>query len=174
VVGGTGADTLVGSNGDNVLEGGAGNDSMSGGLGNDTYFVNAAGDVVTESLDQGTDTVSTSLNSYTLGANVENLVGTRGGLLLGTTFSGTGNALANLIVGTNGADTLSGGDGNDTLVGGGTNALNDLLSAADTLNGGAGNDTVTFAGLTAGVQVTLANKTSNQDVTNGFIRLIAM
>lgn len=171
VIGGSAGDTLVGSDADNLLDGGAGNDTMQGGLGNDTYLVNVATDVVTEALGQGTDTVSTSLNTYTLAANVENLVGTRSGQLLGTTFAATGNALNNSIIGTNGADNLSGGDGNDTLVGGGTNALNNLLSAADTLNGGAGTDTVTFEGLTAGVQVTLANQASNQDVTNGIIRL---
>ena len=45
---------------------------MLGGTGNDTFVVDSAGDVVTESANEGTDTIQSSV-SYTLGANVENL-----------------------------------------------------------------------------------------------------
>ena len=56
---------ITGNVGDNVLTGGlatirsmaAGADTMVGGTGNDTYVVDNAGDVVTEALDAGTDTV---------------------------------------------------------------------------------------------------------------------
>ena len=55
----------------------------------------------------GTDVVRTSLASYTLGANVENLTGTGSGQTL------TGNALANTLSG--GAnETLAGAGGYDT------------------------------------------------------------
>ena len=77
---------------------------MAGGEGNDIYIVDNAGDVVTENLNEGTDTVSTTLASYTLGANVENLTATGAG-----NFTGTGNALANVITGDAGNDTLDGG-----------------------------------------------------------------
>ena len=61
--------------------------------GNDTYFVDNAGDAVTESGGQGTDAVFASVN-YGLTANVETLV-----LQGGADLQGFGNALANTIFG---------------------------------------------------------------------------
>jgi serralysin len=138
--GNAGANTLIGNNGNNTLDGQAGADAMAGGVGNDTYVVDNVGDVVTESAGAGTDLVRTSLGSYTLGDNVENLVftGTGG-------FTGTGNALANTITGGAGGDRLDGADGNDTLNGGGANDIMIGGSGNDTMNGGAGNDTFVFA-----------------------------
>ncbi|MFD1627601.1 beta strand repeat-containing protein [Azospirillum griseum] len=127
ITGGAGNDSLTGDAGNDTLDGGAGADTLVGGTGNDTYIVDTAGDVVTELAGQGTDTVRTSLASYTLGANVENLVFTGSGPV---TF--TGNALNNNLTGGAGADLLTGLDGNDTLNGG---------AGADTLLGGTGNDT---------------------------------
>ena len=124
--GSDGADTLSGGNGNDALDGGAGADSMAGGVGNDTYTVDDAGDVVTENFNEGTDTVKTTLSSYTLGSNLENLTYTGAG-----DFTGTGNSLANTITGASGNDSLDGGSGNDQLHGGG---------GADTLGGGDGND----------------------------------
>ncbi|MBB2701904.1 UNVERIFIED_ORG: Ca2+-binding RTX toxin-like protein, partial [Rhizobium esperanzae] len=103
-----------------------GADHLAGGLGNDTYIVDNAGDVVTENVGEGTDTVRTALASYTLAANVENLVYTGA-----AAFAGTGNGLDNMITGGAGADTLTGGAGNDTLDGG---------VGADHLIGGTGDD----------------------------------
>jgi Ca2+-binding RTX toxin-like protein len=101
---------------------------MTGGTGNDTYVADDAGDIVTEAAGEGTaDTVRTTLSSYTLGANVERLT------FIGTgNFSGTGNALANILTGGAGDDTLAGLDGNDRL---------DGKAGADTMIGGNGNDT---------------------------------
>ncbi|BDG74000.1 peroxidase family protein [Roseomonas fluvialis] len=149
--GGVGNDELVGGAGNDTLAGNAGNDTMEGGAGDDLYVVGSAGDVVFgEAIGGGTDTVRTNLATYTLGANVENLTRTGGGA-----FSGTGNALDNVIIGGSGANTLTGLAGHDTLSGmGGTDNLvgddgNDVMSGGlgnDTLNGGAGNDSITGDG----------------------------
>ena len=74
---------------------------MTGGGGDDTYSVDNTGDVVNDV--SGTDTVNvTTITSYTLGTTIENLT------FIGTgNFAGTGNALANVITGGTGNDTLS-------------------------------------------------------------------
>ncbi len=128
-------ETVTGTAGNDVLTGGIGADRLVGGAGNDTYTVNAAGDLVVELSGQGTDLVKATIASYTLTDNVENLTYIGSG-----DFSGTGNALSNVIIGGGGNDTLSGGAGNDTLTGG--NGNDTLLGAAgnDKMAGGAGDD----------------------------------
>ncbi|MFG1379911.1 calcium-binding protein, partial [Xanthobacter autotrophicus] len=107
-----GADVIYGGDGDDLLDGGSGADLMYGGAGNDTYVVDDAKDSAIESAGQGTDTVRASV-SFTLAVNVENLT-----LTGASAINGTGNTLANVIVG-NGADNiLTGGRGTDTLTGG--------------------------------------------------------
>ncbi|MGO7536520.1 calcium-binding protein, partial [Rhizobium leguminosarum] len=112
--------------GNDMLNGGAGADTLIGGAGDDTYIVDNAGDIVTEAADEGTDTVRTTLTSYTLGSDLENLT-----YIGAAAFVGTGNDLGNTITGGAAIDTLSGGVGNDTLNGG---------AGADSLIGGAGDD----------------------------------
>jgi Ca2+-binding RTX toxin-like protein len=108
-----GNDYLIGNGGDDVLNGGAGADRMAGGAGNDTYYVDDAGDVVTESANQGTDTVIASID-YQLTDQVENLtLDSAAG-----NIAGTGNGLANVIVGNAGNNVITGGAGLDTLTGG--------------------------------------------------------
>jgi Ca2+-binding RTX toxin-like protein len=114
------ANRIQGGIGNDVLDGGAGADIMVGRAGHDRYVVDSVGDVVIEQADEGTDTVSTVI-SYTLGANIENLVLTGAGAI-----NGTGNALANTITGNGAANILRGSGG------------------ADILNGGAGIDTAVF------------------------------
>ncbi|MFV3130198.1 calcium-binding protein [Niveispirillum sp. KHB5.9] len=130
---------LTGGAGNDTLDGAAGNDTMIGGAGDDTYVVDASGDIITELVKGGTDTVRTSLLRYSLGAEVENLAytGTEG-------FTGTGNALNNILTGGAGNDRLNGGNGNDTLLGG---AGNDTLvgsSGIDEMTGGEGQDLFQF------------------------------
>jgi len=131
--GNAGANVLSGNSSANVLTGGAGADTLLGGAGNDTYIVDNTADVVSETATiggttdaGGTDTVQSSV-SWTLGSYVENLTLTGTGAI-----NGTGNTLANVLIGNNATNVLTGGDGADTLTGG---------AGADTLLGGTGNDT---------------------------------
>jgi Ca2+-binding RTX toxin-like protein len=71
LVGNTGANILNAGAGNDTLNGGGGADSMIGGTGNDTYWVDNAGDTITENASEGTDNVI-ALVSVTLAANVEN------------------------------------------------------------------------------------------------------
>ncbi|MGB8763708.1 MAG: calcium-binding protein [Burkholderiales bacterium] len=126
LIGNSAANTLTGGAGNDSLNGGAGTDTMVGGAGNDSYTVDVATDVITELVNEGTDSVSSSV-TYTLATNVENLT------LTGTTaINGTGNASDNVLIGNSAINTLTGGAGNDTLDGG---------AGVDTMVGGAGNDT---------------------------------
>lgn len=110
-------DTLTGNAGANKLDGGLGIDTLIGGNGNDTYTV-TAGDIVTEALDEGTDTVITNID-YVLGADVENLT------LTGAAVTAIGNS------------------SNNTLIGNAANNVLDGVSSTtkDTMRGLAGNDT---------------------------------
>lgn len=126
---GAGNDTIDGGAGNDAIDGGAGNDRMTGGTGNDTYIVDSTGDIVTETSTVSTeiDTVKASI-TYTLGANLENLI-----LTGSAAINGTGNSLNNNLTGNQGKNILNGGAGNDTLDGG---------NGDDTIEGGAGNDTL--------------------------------
>jgi len=130
--------TLNGGAGDDTLNGGIGADAMIGGLDNDTYYVDNAGDVVTENLNEGTDTVHSTLAAYTLTANVENLILDSGAV------NGTGNVLNNVITGNSGNNALSGLDGNDTLSGGGGNDVLTGGAGVDTIDGGDGDDIIHY------------------------------
>ena len=104
----TGADTLLGNGGDDLLIGGAGVDRMEGGGGNDRYIVDDSRDVVIEAPGAGTDHVFAA-TGYRLGDGIERLS------LTGAAAWGVGNALDNVLTGTDGANVLNGGLGRDRL-----------------------------------------------------------
>ncbi|MEH7830372.1 beta strand repeat-containing protein [Gemmobacter denitrificans] len=147
LTGGDGNDTLRGLGGNDSLSGGAasdhligglGQDTMAGGTGDDHYVVESYGDVVTEAMDEGSDTIETGLTAYSIFglAHVENLTGTNAA---GQTL--TGNVHANILIGAGGQDRLIGSGGDDTLEGNGGNDTLEGGSGSNSLTGGEGDDT---------------------------------
>lgn len=127
---GTGSFTVTGNASNNYFGGSANGDSMTGLGGDDTYVVNHVSDTVVEAADGGSDLIETTLATYSLGANIENVTYT--GPLTGSKgFTGNGNALANIITGGSAADRLDGKAGADTLVGGGGNDTFVVENAGD-------------------------------------------
>ncbi|MCC5635101.1 hypothetical protein LC593_04385 [Nostoc sp. CHAB 5844] len=129
------ADNLRGNANANILNGGTGADTLAGGAGNDTYVVDNFSDVIIENLNEGTDTVQSSVTfSFAAFPNLENLT------LTGTgNINGTGNAANNVIIGNSGNNTLNSGAGNDLLTG---------ASGKDAIAGGAGSDKFVYKNLT--------------------------
>jgi len=143
VLHGTGSrDVLFGLGGDDILEGFGGNDTLDAGLGldvliggsgDDRYIIRESSDAIMEQVGEGHDVVE-AWSDYTLPDNVEDLT------LIDEAVSGTGNSMANRIIGRwndnvlqglEGDDVLLGREGNDTLLGG---------SGRDRLDGGDGDD----------------------------------
>ena len=132
VSGSTQADTISTYAGNDMVFAQNGADTIDLGTGNDVAFVNNA-DLSTDSSINGGDGLDTlnfgnvlnlsnarspdnsvTINMGSLGnaTNFENLVGTRSG-----DDTLTGDANANVLIGSGGTDTLNGGAGNDTLYG---------------------------------------------------------
>ncbi|WP_114008007.1 beta strand repeat-containing protein [Cohaesibacter intestini] len=150
ITGNSGNNVLNGAAGNDTLRGGAGNDifldnsgadRMIGGVGNDVYYVDDAGDTIEEVAGAGIDMVYSYLSIALRDKSqyVENLQ------LLGSgNLIGTGNGLANTIMGNSGNNILNGAFGDDILRGGSGNDsfLDD--SGNDTFYGGDGADTFIF------------------------------
>ncbi|HEX3699439.1 MAG TPA: family 16 glycosylhydrolase, partial [Phenylobacterium sp.] len=125
-----GGETLTAPNGPSSVDsnGGAG-DVLIGSSGDNIFYVKDPTDTVR--VDSGLSGVKTvvAFTSFALPANVQNLTSS------GAFNYAQGNALDNLIITGNDAETLYGGPGNDVLVGG---------SGADTfmVKAGEGNDVI--------------------------------
>jgi SdrD B-like domain/Bacterial Ig domain len=113
------ADSLLSSGGPNFLV---------GLLGDDLYYVNTIGDIVTETVGEGYDTVVATLN-YLMPLEVEALY------VSGTGLTGTGTGGANTLLSVGGANILVGLGGDDLYV---------VNNSGDTVTEtvGAGYDTV--------------------------------
>jgi Ca2+-binding RTX toxin-like protein len=108
-----GKDYLIGDNAGDWFKSDSNVDTFVGGSGNDTYIVSNSNTQIIEAANGGNDTVQATSN-FVLPANVENL------LMYGSAphgVTGTGNALANLIVSLHANQTLNGLGGDDVLVG---------------------------------------------------------
>jgi len=135
------ADTMLGSASNERFEGKGNADVFKGDLGDDTYLVDNDEQQIVERTREGIDTIESYI-SYALPDNVENLT------LLTAGTIGTGNALANRLIGSSGSDELNGKGGDDYLVGG---AGDDVF----VFEIGMGSDTVADFNSTAGETDTL-------------------
>ena len=124
--GGSGADILLGGAGNDYLDGGVGADSMTGGVGNDVFLVDDVNDTVIEAAGEGYDIIRSTVDLFTLSANVEAIE-----LQGSANLTAQGNSGANNLQGNSGQNVLNGGAGNDTING------ND---GEDIIIGGTGND----------------------------------
>ncbi|MCS6291179.1 MAG: hypothetical protein H8K10_19725 [Nitrospira sp.] len=163
---------MTGNSAANILNGGTGADKLIGGQGDDTYVVDNVSDQITESANQGLDTVQSSV-TYTLVANVENLTLTGSGAI-----NGTGNGLDNVLTGNNAANRLTGGAGNDTYVIGtgdsiveSVNAGIDTVQSAVTWSLGANVENLALVGFAAvnGTGNTLANVLTGNAGNNALV-----
>jgi Ca2+-binding RTX toxin-like protein len=167
VYGLVGNDSLIGGIGNDTLDGGAGIDTLVGGAGNDTFVIDVLTDIITENLNEGTDTVNvaiaTAAGSYTVGTNLENatLTNTVAYNLTGNGFDNilTGNAANNVLNGLVGNDSMIGGLGNDTYT-------IDVLTDVITENLNEGTDLVNVAIATAAGSYIVAANVENATLTN--------
>jgi Ca2+-binding RTX toxin-like protein len=152
--GGKGSDSLTGGAGDDWLDGKAGDDAMIGGAGNDTYWIDSAGDTVTDSAGALDQVASKTFLFDKLIAGIE------GYHYLGSAdWTFTGDAANNVLEAGKGNDVLDGGKGNDRIYGGDGN---DTLTGGigdDVLSGGAGNDKMDGG---AGNDIYVVDSTSDQ------------
>lgn len=116
-----------------------------------------AGQGIDEVVAVTTNPIETAKTSYMLDASVANLK------YIGTgPFSGTGNALDNIMTGGESGDTLSGLAGNDILSGGNGDDMLIGGLGSDFLSGGGGiGDYASYINATTGVIVSLANPSVN-------------
>lgn len=136
------AERLDGNSAHNLIDGGGGSDILIGGGGDDTYAIRDSSDRIVEVAGGGTDTANVYVSSYALAYQVENAV-----IKIDIGARIVGNAIANIITGGDGNDTIVSGGGKDLLTGGlggdrfvvlpsdiGADRITDFISGEDKLD----------------------------------------
>ena len=160
---------IYGNAGNNIIDGKGGADILVGLGGNDWFFVDNAGDFISEAIGGGTDRVLVDVSYILAGSAEVELITTINNA--GTSpINITGNNYANTIYGNAGNNILDGQGGVDTLIGLGGNDWFFVDNAGDRVleDAGGGTDRV-FAGvswsLTAGSEVEALSTSNNPGVT---------
>jgi Ca2+-binding RTX toxin-like protein len=134
ITGYAGKNILTGGIGNDTLDGAGGADTLNGGAGGDLYVLGSdtTDTIIDPAGDAGyNDTISSTITRSLAGyATIENLT-----LVGAGNINGTGNGLANTIVGNAARNVLKGGGGSDLLYG---------SFGTDSLYGEAGNDQFLF------------------------------
>lgn len=153
IVGNAETNKLVGGSGADTLDGGAGTDLLIGEAGNDTYIVDSETDIVIEEERGGTDRIQTTLSTYTIRDNIEQLQ------YLGTgSFTGYGNEADNTFYGNSGIDTFFGYGGDDKFQG----SFSD-----DTFYGGSGFNSVDYSSAKNAIIVNLTTNINRGSYADG-------
>ncbi|WP_158219891.1 calcium-binding protein [Ideonella sp. A 288] len=165
ISGSSGANNLSGGLGNDTLDGGPGVDTMAGGAGNDRYLLSVPTDVVNETApgSDGIDTVVLAFSApgaYSLPASVENaeVIG-----LASRAIAVNGNALASVMQGHDGNNSLTGAAGDDTFV---------ASAGVDTVVGGLGNDLLQLPG--TAIEYAIARPSLTQTVITGPIGRVVL
>ncbi|MEH2174778.1 beta strand repeat-containing protein [Nostoc sp.] len=171
------------SSGNNTLNGGAGDDIFraqyatgnnlfSGGDGNDSFYLTplssdtTPSDLVTQTLDggQGDDLLSADYSNTTRGITTAFNATTNKGEITGGTYRVSYKDIEQLnILGTAYDDLIVGSDGNDTLSTG--------TSGNDTIDGGEGDDILSVNNMAGGIRTTFDATTNNGEITVGTKRV---
>ena len=136
---------VKGSGHDDKFIAGPGADNVKGGAGSDTISYELSPEGVTVNLGTATQPTQGDQDSYARGdtlAEIENVIGSD----YKDTITAQTGAVANMLHGGGGGDTLTGGAGGDTLDGGAGDDILDGDAGEDTLMGGAGNDDIDGGG----------------------------
>lgn len=172
-VGTDGDDYLTGSNASETLDGGLGADTLMGGGGDDVYYIDNTADVITEYINEGSDTAISSV-TYTLSDNVENLTLTGSGAV-----NAVGNISNNILTGNDASNSFDGNGGDDTLIGGGGDDIYIVDSLLDSVseneNGGVDtiNSSISLLSLAANVEnVTLTGTDALNGIGNSLNNVI--
>ncbi|MEM9792313.1 MAG: calcium-binding protein [Pseudomonadota bacterium] len=152
------AGDIIFGDGDDIYNGRdgfvAGN--IQGGAGNDTYVVDGPGDIIVEQAGAGFDEVQ-SFDTYTLGANIEDL-----NLRGSANIDGTGNDIAN---------TFNGNAGNNVLKGKGGPDIFEASGGNDTFRGGSGIDAAFYRSQNKDMVIDLAAGTAVGKFTDTLIQI---